>query len=753
MSRHGAMLGEKARTRPTKLLLGILWNDLKVFKNKLILISLIISVYTLAATYQPILIRDALGLLLNDSESNKFNQIIIIFFALSIFIWLTESVNTWLMVDIRTKLVDGLRRKTFNSLAEADMSYHHKNQSGNITNRVVSDTTEIATGLTVFTTTATQLFMIIATLTVLIYLDPVFVLIAILAIPFALVIAKIFGSFGKRRMLATRQILGETSGKLAENLAGVSISKAFNQEERVSRDIKKLNDKVYEQYKKLIIVFIAIFPTISLVSTILIFAVLMTGGYLSMPLEDIYLATIMITRFLQPIMALTNNYTQLQVSLAAIDRIADVLEAKPSVVDAEHAVPLKINGGGVIFENINFGYDENTPVLKEISFEVPEGEKVALVGHTGSGKTTIISLLMRFYDPQSGTISIDGQNLRDIQLDSLYSSLSLVNQEPYLFADTILENIRYGKADATDEDIYDLCALLGADQFIESLPDGYMTVLQESGKSLSSGQRQMITIARTMLSDPKILILDEATSRLDAYSESLVQTAQKILFEGRTTLIIAHRLSTIRDVEKIIVMEDGLIKEAGSHDELMTNQSVYAVLYNTYYAHQGIGSIESISATQIETNNNGEDTVISIIRGKIELYKETHRINFINSSIGQEVNLEMDLIDFSRLLDEALNRMFKIAKMKQMDSQIEITLQMENGFVVIDIIDGQLKMPENMVQLMNGTADAVPGHGDYVPLKDMVEEYNGSVKVNSPPSSRQIGLQFKIHLPILVKAT
>ncbi len=749
--RHGAMFADKARVRPTRSLLAILWNDLKEYKGKLVIISLIITIYTLAATYQPILIRDAIRLLNDDSSSSRFDTILIIFFVLSIFVWFTESLNTWIIVDIRTKLVDGLRRKTFNALSSADMSYHHKNQSGNITNRVVSDTTEIATGLTVFTTTATQLLMIIATIIVLIYLNPIFILIALLAIPFAFLLAKFFGSIGKRRMLATRQILGVTSGKLAENLAGVSISKAFNQEERVSNEIRVLNNKVYDQYKKLIMVFILIFPTVSMVSTILVFSVLITGGYLSMPVEDIYLGTIMITRFLNPIMQLTNNYTQLQVSLAAVDRIADVLESQPAIVDSKGSQPLQINGGRIIFDNVSFEYDNNVPVLSSISFEVPTGEKVALVGHTGAGKTTITALLMRFYDPNIGSIKIDGQDLKDIKLDSLYNSVSLVTQEPYLFADSILENIRYGKLDASDEDIYDLCALLGADQFIEALPQGYLTVLQESGKSLSSGQRQMITIARTMLSDPKILILDEATSRLDAYSESLVQKAQKMLFEGRTTLIIAHRLSTIRDVEKIIVLEDGLIKEAGTHDELMTNQSAYSVLYNTYYAHQGIGAIESIS--QFDLNNNGDDTILSIVKGKIELYKESHRINLINDLDGQEINLEMDLNDFSRLLDDALNRLFKIAQMKQVETKIDITLQRENGFVVIDIIDGQMKIPENMVKMMNGSTDAVPGHGDYIPLKTTVEEYNGTVIVNSPPISKESGLQFKILLPILVKAT
>jgi ATP-binding cassette subfamily B protein len=742
------MFADKARTRPTSQLLGILWKDLKEFKGKLVLISAIILIYTLAATYQPILIRDAIGLLQDDLDSNRFDNIIVVFFVLSIFVWFTQSIVTWIMVDIRTKLVDGLRRKTFNSLAAADMSYHHKNQSGNITNRVVSDTTEIATGLTVFTTTATQLLMIVATLAVLVYINPIFILIAFLGIPFALLIGKIFGSIGKRRMLATRQILGVTSGKLAENLAGVSISKAFNQEERVSNEIRALNNKVYDQYKKLIIVFILIFPTVIMISNILAFTVLITGGYLLMSVENIYLGTIMIARFFAPIMQLTNNYTQLQVSLAAVDRVADVLEAKPAIVDSEISIPLNVNGGEIAFDGVDFEYEENVPILSNITFNVPAGEKVALVGHTGAGKTTITALLMRFYDPKLGTIKIDGQGLRDITLDSLYSSVSLVTQEPYLFADTILENIRYGKLEASDQDIYDLCILLGADQFIEALPDGYETLLQESGKSLSSGQRQMITIARTMLSDPEILILDEATSRLDAYSESLVQTAQQILFKGRTTLIIAHRLSTIRDVSKIIVLENGEIKEYGKHEELIANNSVYYDLYNTYYAHQGIGPL--IIETS-ENTDDGEDlNIVSILKDKIELYGEQHRFTFTNNLEDSQVTLEISDEQFSKIIDDALQRLFR---MKKIDSIIDIVLNQENGNMKISLIDGKISIPEKFVKLMNGDPSAqIPGHDGYIPLKDIVEEYNGSATVKSPPSSRESGLQFEIQLPIMLKA-
>lgn len=245
-------------------------------------------------------------------------------------------------------------------------------------------------------------------------------------------------------------------------------------------------------------------------------------------------------------------------------------------------------GNGKVMPPVEQDGEGETKTLDDVSFTIPAGKKTALVGKTGAGKSTITKLILRFYDPTEGSIRIDGMDLREITLESLYDSVSLVSQEPYLFMGTVMENIKYGRPDATDEEVYEICEMLGADEFIDALPDGYQTVLSESGKSLSAGQRQMITIARTMLRDPKILILDEATSRLDAFTESLVQEAQRKLFEGRTTLVIAHRLSTIRDVDQIIVIDGGKIIEVGSHDELMALKGKYFELYNTYYAHQGI---------------------------------------------------------------------------------------------------------------------------------------------------------------------
>ncbi|MHA1211926.1 MAG: ABC transporter ATP-binding protein [Candidatus Heimdallarchaeota archaeon] len=286
------------------------------------------------------------------------------------------------------------------------------------------------------------------------------------------------------------------------------------------------------------------------------------------------------------------SFPELQNSLGAVDRIVDVMEAAPAIEDSPTATPLKDNYS-VEFENVWFAYEKEKFVIKDVSISVEEGEMVALVGHTGAGKTTIASMLLtRFYDVNEGSIKIGNQDIRDLTQASLRGAIGLIPQEPYLFTATVLENIKYGKPDATDEEIFNISKLIGADAFIAALPDGYETMVREGGKHLSAGQRQMITIARTMLADPKILILDEATSRLDAYSESLVQSAQRKLFENRTTFVIAHRLSTIHDAEKIFVLEMGKLVESGDHNKLMKQDGIYADLYNTYYSFQGLDAID-----------------------------------------------------------------------------------------------------------------------------------------------------------------
>ncbi len=566
----GRFLMEKAqRTRPTRQLLGQLWGYLSNFSFFLVISGLLILTSTLGQIISPFIISEGLDEAVSATVPNVdfLLLLFIIFLGISLFVWFANAFNTYILARVRANMLNDVRRDVFNHLVKADMSYHKKEQSGNVTSRVTSDTDELATGITVFTQASSQLLLTVGTFFLLLVTSWMIAGIALLAIPVAFALARFLGGYGRKIMYRTRKSYGEVSGTMAESLAGVSIAKSFNREEWVSAILYDLNVKTYGYFKQLGALFNFLFPAISVVSMSLVSLTLMVGGVLypsSISFGEIYLGSILVQRFLSPILHLSMFYPQLQSSLAAMDRVTDVLEQKPLVTNAKDAERINLDDTSVTFDNVSFEYVPGTPVLSDISFKVKQGEKIAVVGHTGAGKTTLAALITRFYDPVNGRILIGNQDLRQITLESLQPSIGLIPQEPYLFvfADSVIENIRYGNPDISDGEIIELCKLIGADEFIQALPQGYKTVLHESGKGLSSGQIQMVTIARTMLADPKILVLDEATSRLDAYSESLVQLAQQALFKGRTTFVIAHRLTTIRDVDRIAVFEKGLLSRA-----------------------------------------------------------------------------------------------------------------------------------------------------------------------------------------------
>jgi ABC-type multidrug transport system fused ATPase/permease subunit len=329
---------------------------------------------------------------------------------------------------------------------------------------------------------------------------------------------------------------------------------------------------------------------------IVFIAVIIASGWINMSaffgIGDIFKVLQLSQSFLFPMVMLSMMFPQLESALGAMDRVIDIFEAKPAVADVEDAEDLQIEDDAVNFNNVSFAYEANEYVLTDVSFSAKSGEMIAVVGHTGAGKTTLFSsLLTRFYDVSSGSISIGEQDIRLAKQSSLRQAIGLVTQEPFLFTGSVMENILYGAPDATEKDVFNISKRINADEFIEALPQGYDTQVVEGGKKLSAGQRQIITVARTMLADPRILVLDEATSRLDAYTESLVQAAQKELFKGRTTFVIAHRLSTIKDADRIVVLDHGELKELGNHNELMEKEGIYADLYNTYYVHQGLADI------------------------------------------------------------------------------------------------------------------------------------------------------------------
>jgi ABC-type multidrug transport system fused ATPase/permease subunit len=505
-----------------------------------------------------------------------------------------QSFSTRILSKVRAKMLNEIRMDVYHQLINSSMSYLKKEQSGNVTARITGDTEEIGTGIQVVINVAIQFMLLIATLILLVSIAGWQITVITLGtIPVAIGLSLTFSKIGRRIILRIRKAFGLVSAKMAESISGIAVSKSFNREENQNQQMNELNQRHYRMNKQFGLMVNIAFPLIGMIASIASGAILWVSGAINMGADQIFLGVTLANQFLQPLIILSFSFPQLQSALGAMDRVLDVLEATPAIKDKSDAESLVKKDLTVTFDKVYFAYQNENWVIKDFSFTAKDGQLVALVGHTGAGKTTIASMLLpRFYDIQKGSIKIGGQDIRSVTQHSLRQTIGLIPQEPYLFTATILENIRYGKPNATEDEILSICKLIGADEFIDALPNGYDTMVKEGGKQLSAGQRQIITIARTMLADPEILVLDEATSRLDTYSESLVQAAQEKLFKNRTTFVIAHRLSTIHNAEKIIVLDHGKLVEEGTHQELMRLDGIYADLYKTYYAFQGLEKID-----------------------------------------------------------------------------------------------------------------------------------------------------------------
>ncbi|MFW9846389.1 MAG: ABC transporter ATP-binding protein [Candidatus Thorarchaeota archaeon] len=603
MRGHGGprrLMGQKEkRSRPIRVLLGRMIHYLGRFR-RIVAIGAILSVLaTIVTVFDPFVLKLGIDSIesTNPASYNTLLLLIGIYIILRVTSWALSSGNTWILADAQAGFVQNIQEDVYSHLVRADLSYHKAEQSGNVTSRVTTDTVSLGTGIQVMISFASQVLMLIGTFLLLFFTSQVLALTSLIVVPGVALIALLFGTVGQRIMLASQRAAGEVSGQIAENLSGIHVAKAFNREMELAEEMMELNQKSYKHGSRFMILMSAMQPLVRSIGQFAVAALLFVGGSLAvgtipiLTVGEVFLGIMLVSRFMWPLLSLSMMSSQVQASLAAMDRISDVLESKRAIDDLEYAVPLSDTSDGITFENVTFEYVKETPVLKNVNLTIDAGKTVAVVGHTGAGKTTLAGLINRFYDPQVGNILIGDQDLREITLESLHGNVALIPQEPYLFDASIMDNIRYGKPDATDEEIKELCSLIGASDFVEVLADGYDTCILENGKNLSAGQRQMITIARTMLANPRILILDEATSRLDAYSESLVQDAQAMLFSDRTTVVIAHRLTTIANASRIIVFQDGEIIEDGTHEELLALNGTFKSLYETYYAHQGVEEI------------------------------------------------------------------------------------------------------------------------------------------------------------------
>ena len=501
--------------------------------------------------------------------------------------WGMSYVQTYLTGWVGERILADLRIKLFGHLQRLSLGFFERNRAGVIISRLTNDVEALDQLVTDGVTTLVQSTLtLVGTAILLFVLDWRLALATLAVIPVMSAGTILFRIYSSRAYAAVRERLGLVTATLAEDIAGMRIVQAFTREDRNIEHFREVAGHYREANMQTVVLNALYFPFVDLVSSVALAVVLGYGGHLYFQ-EDLTLGTLFafllyVQNFFDPVQQLSQLYSTFLSATAALDKIMDVLDEEPQVVDGPDARELPPVEGHVRFEHVRFGYGDGPDVLHDLDLDVPAGTTVALVGHTGAGKSTIAKLLARFYDPREGRITIDGTDLHEVTQPSLRRQLGIVPQEGFLFAGTVAENIAFGRPDAFGEDIVRAAQAVGAHEFILRLEDGYETEVQERGGRLSLGQRQLIALARALLADPRILILDEATSSVDIGTERKIEQALRLLLAGRTAFIIAHRLSTIRDADLIVVLEHGRIVELGSHAELMQRGGLYTSLYGDW---------------------------------------------------------------------------------------------------------------------------------------------------------------------------
>ena len=511
-----------------------------------------------------------------------------IMLALYIIAAMFSFLQGWLMTGISQKVCYRMRREISEKINRMPLKYFEKKTVGEVLSRITNDVDTLGQSLNqsitqMITSTAT----IIGVLYMMLTISPLMTLIALVILPVSMAFVIGIVKFSQKFFRAQQKYLGEINGQVEEVFSGQTVVKAFNREQQVLREFEQTNENLYQSAWKSQFLSGLMQPIMKFVGKLGYVAVAVSGSMLAaagvIQVGDIVSFISYVENFTQPIMQLAQVSNMLQSMAAAAERVFEFLEEEEEDQSVPHPASPEDIRGAVSFDHVKFGYDPDKTIIHDFNCEVEPGQMVAIVGPTGAGKTTMIKLLMRFYDVDSGAIRIDGKDVRQFNRSALREGFGMVLQDTWLFKGTIMENIRYGKLDATDDEVIAAAKAAHADHFIRTLPGGYQMELNEEASNVSQGQKQLLTIARAILADNPILILDEATSSVDTRTEHLIQKAMGTLMQGRTSFVIAHRLSTIRDADCILVMRDGDIVEQGTHSELLAENGFYAELYNAQF--------------------------------------------------------------------------------------------------------------------------------------------------------------------------